>query len=121
MEGGWGKYKKASFNSAVKVRAQFETFSSPPICSMLSGLQIRFIQICFTKYVTGFGVFVSRPYIDQYINSVRLFTALGLTMGNLILQATSIIFEAPRQGLHSSCNCDSLLKDGYFLKNLTLH
>ena len=41
MEGGGGKYKKASFNSAVKVRAQFETFSSPPICSMLSGLQIR--------------------------------------------------------------------------------
>ena len=39
--GGGGKYKKASFNSAVKVRAQFETFSSPPICSMLSGLQIR--------------------------------------------------------------------------------
>ena len=38
MEGGGGKYKKASFNSAVKVRAQFETFSSPPICSMLSGL-----------------------------------------------------------------------------------
>ena len=69
--------------------------------------------VCFTKYVTGFGVFVSRPYIDQYIYSVRLFTALGLTMGNLILQATSIIFEAPRQGLHSSCNCEWLKKDGH--------
>ena len=34
-------------------------------------------------------------------------------MGNLILQATSKIFEAPTQGLHSSCNCEWLKKDGH--------
>ena len=98
-----GKVQKGIIQFSCKSQSSvWNLFFSTNLFNVIRAIKYA---VCFTKYVTSFGVFVSRPYIDQNINSVRLFTALGLTMGNLILQATSMIFEAPRQGLHSSCNC----------------